>query len=139
MRPIKYIVLHCTATSPDASIHSIMNYWRNVLKWKSPGYHYLIDKAGIAHNLQSIEKPSNGVAGYNQWSIHISYVGGINDRGKPFDTRTKAQIATQIDLIKELQQKFPTAELLGHRDFPNVKKACPSFDVKTWAKSEFLI
>jgi hypothetical protein len=33
--------------------------------------------------------------------------------------------------IKRLIYKYPKAEVKGHRDFPNVHKACPSFDVKT--------
>ena len=28
----------------------------------------------------------------------------------------------------------PEAEVLGHRDFPDVKKDCPCFDVKEWYK-----
>ena len=34
--------------------------------------------------------------------------------------------------IVELTERYPKAQVLGHRDFPNVKKACPSFDVKQW-------
>lgn len=30
---------------------------------------------------------------------------------------------------------FTAAEVLGHRDFPGVKKECPSFDVRTWLKT----
>jgi N-acetylmuramoyl-L-alanine amidase len=37
-----------------------------------------------------------------------------------------------FDLIVSLTEKYKGASVLGHRDFPNVAKACPSFDVKTW-------
>jgi N-acetylmuramoyl-L-alanine amidase len=40
-----------------------------------------------------------------------------------------------FDLIVSLTEKYPAAEVLGHRDFPNVHKACPSFDVKDWLKN----
>lgn len=134
-REIKYIVLHCTATNQNAKVSSIVNYWKNEKGWKSPGYHFLIDKHGEIHELHPIEKPSNGVAGYNQNSIHISYIGGIGKDGKGLDNRTPEQILSQIKLVTEMKSKFPKAEILGHRDFPNVKKECPSFDVKEWLKS----
>jgi N-acetylmuramoyl-L-alanine amidase len=39
-----------------------------------------------------------------------------------------------FSLIVKLSNKYPKAEILGHRDFPGVAKACPSFDVKSWLK-----
>ena len=38
----------------------------------------------------------------------------------------------KFDKIVELTERYPQAKVIGHRDFPNVAKACPSFDVKTW-------
>lgn len=50
--------------------------------------------------------------------------------GAPKDTRTPEQKKSLLKLLKELKKLYPNAEILGHRDFPNVKKACPSFDAK---------
>ena len=130
MRNINYIAIHCTATQPEASIASIQNYWKNNLGWKNPGYHFIIDRFGNVVNLLPIELVSNGVQGYNSQTINISYVGGIDKSGKPKDTRTEAQKQSILKLLKELRVKFPKAKIQGHRDFPNVKKACPSFDAK---------
>ena len=130
MRNINYIAIHCTATQPESSIASIQNYWKNNLGWKNPGYHYIIDRFGNVINLLPIELVSNGVQGYNSQTINISYVGGIDKSRKPKDTRTEAQKQTILKLLKELRVKFPKAKIQGHRDFPNVKKACPSFDAK---------
>ena len=130
MRNINYIAIHCTATQPEASIASIQNYWKNNLGWKNPGYHYIIDRFGNVVNLLPIELVSNGVQGYNSQTINISYVGGIDKSGKPKDTRTEEQKKTILKLLNELRKKFPNAKIQGHRDFPNVKKACPSFDAK---------
>ena len=130
MRNINYIAIHCTATQPEASIASIQNYWKNNLGWKNPGYHYIIDHFGNVVNLLPIELVSNGVQGYNSQTINISYVGGIDKSGKPKDTRTEAQKQSILKLLKELRVKFPKAKIQGHRDFPNVKKACPSFEAK---------
>ena len=130
MRNINYIAIHCTATQPETSIASIQNYWKNNLGWKNPGYHYIIDRFGNVVNLLPIELVSDGVQGYNSQTINISYVGGIDKSGKPKDTRTEAQKQSILKLLKELRVKFPKAKIQGHRDFPNVKKACPSFDAK---------
>ena len=134
MRAIKYIVLHCTATPQNTTIDSIKKYWSEVLKWKSPGYHYMIKASGEIVNTFPIDKVSNGVAGYNTPSIHISYIGGVDAKNKPIDNRTDAQKVSQIKLLRDLKNKFPNAEIKGHRDFPKVNKACPSFDVKAWLK-----
>ena len=132
MRTIQYIVLHCTATSQNASVEAIVRYWKNVKKWRTVGYHYIIEANGTVHNLLPIEKISNGVAGYNSVSIHIAYVGGIDSKGRAIDNRTIQQKARQIELITYLSNKFPVAKIVGHRDFPKVNKACPSFDVSSW-------
>jgi N-acetylmuramoyl-L-alanine amidase len=134
MRKIKYIVLHCTATHQNATVSGILRYWREDLKWKNPGYHYLISKDGEIHHIHDINKIANGVKGYNAESIHISYIGGIDNNNKPLDNRTPEQIKSQIRLIDLLKEQYPDAEILGHRDFPGVKKSCPSFDVRTWLK-----
>lgn len=132
MRVINYIVLHCTATSQKTKVESITRYWKETLGWNNPGYHFIILPDGTIVNLQPIEKPSNGVAGFNSNSLHISYIGGIDDKGRPIDNRTDAQKQAQIKLIKLYKNQFPNAQIKGHRDFPGVKKDCPSFDVAEW-------
>ena len=129
MREIKWIVVHCTATPQNTTVQSIQNYWKNNLGWKSPGYHRLIDPFGRIHILSEYNKPTNGVAGYNANSVHISYIGGVDGK-KAVDNRTEEQKATMLDLLKELKRLYPNAKIQGHRDFPKVKKACPSFDAK---------
>lgn len=132
MRLIKYCVLHCTATQPEASVEAIKNYWKSI-GWKRPGYHILVDANGIPHYLAPFDQITNGVKGYNLESIHISYIGGIDRDGKPKDTRTPQQKATLLKCIKEALE-FVGRKLIiqGHRDFPGVNKACPSFDCKEY-------
>lgn len=134
MRKIDYIAVHCTATQPTASIVAIQRYWKDILGWKSPGYHYIIEADGKVTNLQPEEKPSNGVKGFNQVSINVSYIGGVDEKGKPKDTRTPAQKSALLTILQQLKTKYPSARIQGHRDFPGVVKACPSFD----AKSEYI-
>lgn len=132
MRAIKYIAIHCTATSQLATVASIVKYWKEKLKWKYPGYHYIIEASGKVTELLSIEKVSNGVAGFNSVSINIAYIGGVFESGKTVDNRTPEQRASMSKLVKELKIQFPEAIVQGHRDFPNVHKECPCFDVKKW-------
>ncbi len=135
MREIDYIVLHCTATPQNTTVESILRYWRDTLGWKSPGYHYVVDTRGKRFILETILKPTNGVKGYNSRSIHISYIGGIDENGKAKDTRTREQKEEMECIIRELIEKLPCKpDILGHKDFPNVSKDCPSFDVQKWLK-----
>ena len=129
MRNITHIVVHCTATPQSTKVASIQRYWRENLKWKSPGYHFLIEANGTVHNLQPINLPSNGVAGHNANSIHVSYIGGVNGQ-RAVDNRTDAQKTALLTILRDLKRQFPNAIIQGHRDFPRVAKACPSFDAK---------
>ncbi len=134
MRNIKRIVLHCTATPQNTTVQSILNYWKNVKGWKNPGYHYLVEANGKVHNLLPVNEIANGARGYNYNSIHISYIGGIDNEKNPMDNRTDAQKQATLALIATLRLNYINVPILGHRDLPNVTKACPSFDVKNWIK-----
>lgn len=144
-RSIKYLVVHCTATSQAATIESIKAGWREK-GWNNPGYHYLVKPNGMIVQLQDEEKIANGVKGFNKESIHISYIGGIDKEGKPLDNRTKEQQESIFNKLMELLEKYPGAEIRGHRDFSPDKdgdgviewyeyiKCCPCFEVKQWLK-----
>lgn len=134
MRKITHIVLHCTAGPQSQTVEAIQEYWRNVLGWRNPGYHIIIRPNGEEVHLLPISQVSNGVAGHNANSIHISYIGGVDEKNRAVDNRTNAQKGTQIDLLRKFKAMFPDAVICGHRDFPGVSKACPSFDVKSWLK-----
>jgi N-acetylmuramoyl-L-alanine amidase len=139
MRTIKFLVVHCTATAQNATIKALQNGWK-ALGWSRPGYHYVVFPDGSYRALLDIELPSNGVAGFNANSIHVSYIGGVGPDGKPADTRTDAQKATLLRLLTENKKRFPAAKILGHRDFSPDKngngkvdyweriKECPCFD-----------
>lgn len=132
MRTIKYIAIHCTATSQLATVASIQKYWKEKLGWKSPGYHFLIKPDGERVQLLPISQISNGVAGFNSVTINIAYIGGVDANGKPIDNRTEKQKEMMLQTIIELKKDFPNAIVQGHRDFPNVKKDCPCFNAKEW-------
>ncbi|MGN7787193.1 N-acetylmuramoyl-L-alanine amidase [Niabella sp. 22666] len=138
-RQIKYIAVHCTATPTTATVEQIQQYWKEKLCWKKPGYHYIIKRNGTIVNLLSETLIANGVSGYNSNAIHISYIGGIDARGNATDNRTAAQQQAMFKRLLQLNEKYPQAAILGHRDFPGVAKACPSFDVRKWLKTYKLL
>ena len=53
---------------------------------------------------------------------------------RPQDTRTPAQRAALAEYVREFHRRHPNVRIVGHRDLPNVHKACPSFDVAAWLK-----
>lgn len=144
MRNIEYIAVHCTATGQNTTVESIKKYWKEKLGWKSPGYHYIIDKDGKIFELLPEANISNGVKGFNSKSINIAYIGGIDLSRDPIDNRTFEQKMSLKALLITLQEKYLDAVIQGHRDFsPDLNndgeisedefiKHCPSFDVKQW-------
>ena len=130
MRIIKYLAVHCTATAQKAKVEDIQRYWREHLGWTMPGYHFIILPDGTIVELLSIDKVSNGVKNFNSVTINISYIGGIDKNNNPIDNRTLQQKESLIKLLTKLKKQFPLAIIQGHKDFPNVKKACPSFNAK---------
>jgi N-acetylmuramoyl-L-alanine amidase len=143
MRQIKWIVIHCTAGGQKQTIDSIRAWWKT-LGWKKPGYHRVIAPDGTVHKLAEYSEVTNGVAGFNANSIHISYIGGVDKDGRAVDNRTPEQKEKMAELVRELRKAYPKAVIQGHRDFSPDKnrdgviqpnewmKTCPSFSVKTW-------
>lgn len=141
MREIKYIAVHCTASSQQTTIKELQQEFRRK-GWKNPGYHYVVAADGAITQLLDEEKVSNGVKGFNSVSVNVAYIGGIDTNAKPIDNRTDEQKASLRSLLKLLHKKYPTAVIQGHRDFsPDLNhdgritsneyiKACPCFDAK---------
>lgn len=139
MRKIKRIFIHCTAGSQKQTVADLRTEFKRK-GWKNPGYHYVISPDGAITQLLDEQQVSNGVKGYNQTSINVAYIGGIDSNGKAIDNRTEAQKASLIRLLKELRGRYPKAQILGHRDIsPDTNhngkvdsweriKECPCFD-----------
>ena len=126
-RKITHLFVHCTATYQNATVTGILNYWKNNKGWKNVGYHVLLPKKGFT-TIADFDQITNGVKGYNYRSVHISYIGGIDDNRKPFDNRTDEQKRLINAFIEEMVNRFPNIKVLGHNEASN--KACPCFHVK---------
>jgi len=165
---INNIVIHCSAGF--GNVASIQFFWKNTLKWKSKGYHFIIDTDGTIYYLFSnsekngyttdasklnLELITNGVMSFNSSTIHITYIGGVENIGttkKPIwkgkDTRTSAQkqsiekcIQISVNWLKSKGKDVnKNLGIVGHRDFSPDKdkngiiakweriKECPCFD-----------
>ena len=132
LKVVKYLVVHCTATplSQRVSVEDI-DRWHKAKGWSGIGYHWYVDRDGHIFPGRSEREAGAHVIGYNHCSIGICYEGGLDEQGNSADTRTPAQKAALLFIIKDLKQSYPNAIVLGHRDFPSVHKDCPCFDAKT--------
>ena len=135
MRTIDRIIVHCAATPEGKDFHAAdIDRWHRQRKFKCIGYHYVIDLDGTVERGRPDEMIGAHCTGYNQHSIGVCYIGGMDKQNKnPKDTRTQAQKDALWDLLFLLKQKYPAATIAGHRDFAN--KACPSFDATKEYKS----
>lgn len=132
-RIIDKIVIHCSATKPSQDFGYQHIYKMHINRGFSDiGYHYIIKRDGELQPGRDENKPGAHVAGHNLNSIGICLIGGVNEKMKAENNFTEAQWATLEPLVANLLTNHPHAEVLGHRDFPGVKKDCPCFDVRSW-------
>lgn len=133
MRKITQIVIHCSATPEGKAFTAAdIDRWHRERGFNRIGYHFVVGLDGSIQTGRDIADVGAHVAGHNANSIGIVYIGGLAKDGKtPKDTRTPAQKEAIRHLVDTLKGYHPGVEVLGHRDFHGVAKACPSFDVKT--------
>jgi N-acetyl-anhydromuramyl-L-alanine amidase AmpD len=139
MLPIKYLTIHCTAT-PEGRNNTAaeVRAW-DVDRFGQPSYHWVIELDGTRVRHLKDDQIGAHVGGHNSGNIGISYVGGtesLNAGGKPKDTRTAAQKTSMLTLVRTYKDRYPGIVVRGHRDWPGVSKACPSFDVAKWLEEE---
>ena len=133
MRRIDLIVIHCTASRPNQHISmELLHQMHRARGWRCCGYHYYITRDGQLR----IGRPEDEIGAharhYNAHSIGICYEGGLDDKGRPADTRTPAQRAALIALLRSLKVDYPRAEIVGHCELEGVHKDCPCFDVSEY-------
>lgn len=88
------------------------------------GYHFVVGVNGAVFNGRHLEEIGAHAQGFNQKSIGICLVGT--------DQFSIDQWNSLATLVSGLRTKFPSAQVLGHRDLPKVAKSCPGFDVHAW-------
>ena len=128
MRSITLIVVHCSATRCNRPfpVTALIRCHRE--RFGFTGYHYYVTRDGRVTQTRHEQLPGAHARGYNEHSIGVCYEGGLDAQGRVADTRTRAQKKALHELLKRLKDKYPQARIVGHRDLPGVKKACPCFD-----------
>ncbi|MEG2163110.1 MAG: N-acetylmuramoyl-L-alanine amidase [Bacteroidales bacterium] len=137
MREIKEIIIHCTAT-PEGREVSVaeIDRWHRERGFNGIGYHFVVGLDGKVYKGRDVATVGAHCAGHNANSIGVAYVGGVDGALRPKDTRTAAQRAAIVALVKKLKCEYPLSAVHGHNEFAS--KDCPSFDVQKWLKEERL-
>lgn len=88
------------------------------------GYHYFIKLDGEVQTGRHPDETGSHVKGANVDNIGICLAGT--------DQYTMAQWTSLNLLVNTLMDSYPVVAVKGHRDWPNVNKSCPGFDVGSW-------
>lgn len=147
MKPIKLIVVHCSATpaSRDIGVAEI-RAMHQAKGWRDVGYHYVIRRDGRVEKGRPDTVAGAHVQGHNTGSLGICLVGGVKPDMTAETNFTQAQYEALRVLLTDLTRAHPKARVCGHRDLSPDRngdgavqpgewvKACPTFDVATWWK-----
>ena len=130
-----FLVVHCSATKPSMDIgKKEIDRWHRERGFFCIGYHFVIRRDGSVEEGRPLMQPGAHVQGINDRSVGVCMVGGVAEDGKTPDPNfTPEQWDTLTVLLKGLKEKFPHAKIKGHNEFAN--KACPSFSVQDWLKT----
>ena len=129
-RNIKEIIVHCSATpeGKDFTVSDIKR-WHLQRGFSDIGYHWVVYRDGTIVSGRPESISGAHCTGHNSISIGVCYIGGCASDGKtPKDTRTEAQKAALVKLLKALKVKYPRAKIYPHYKF--AAKACPSFNAE---------
>jgi len=153
-RAIDAIIIHCSATpngrwttAPDIDRwhdergFARRGYWRMKFnqELRAIAYHYVILIDGTTATGRHEDEVGSHAGGFNAKTIGVCMVGT--------DKFSAAQWAALAKLVAELQERYPDAKVLGHRDLsPDLNgngiiepdewvKICPGFNVAEWLVS----
>lgn len=142
-KKIQYLVIHCTATQEGREVtrKDIEEWHLQGRGWDRLGYSDMIHLDGKVENLTKYNdndlveshEVTWGATGINSISRHVVYVGGVDKKLRPKDTRTPGQKESMEQYVNKMIKMYPWIKIAGHNQF--AAKACPSFDVPNWLKS----
>lgn len=124
MRRIDYIVIHYSASDYE---HQDAEWIRKIHKkkgWDDIGYHFFIQQSGVIEAGRPLAQIGAHVRYKNRHSIGICLAGLTR-------VPTGHQSRALILLLTLLKPRFPSAQIVGHRDIAKNATDCPGFDVST--------
>lgn len=132
---VAFIVVHHSASKPSGNhdVHDVRR-WHLKRGFVDVGYHYVIPQDGTLQEGRPLDRQGAHVTRFNHLSVGICLIGGVSedDHTVPENNFTDAQLETLAALLTTLQDRFPAAKIVGHRDMPGAKTACPALDVQEW-------
>ena len=130
--PITNLTIHCAATPAGRDVKAATVSAWDQARFGQTSYHHVVELDGTAVRTLPDDTLGAHVGGHNHGNVGVCYIGGVDALGhKPADTRTTAQRATLRAIVERYRTAHPDLVVRGHRDWPGVVKACPSFDVAT--------
>lgn len=126
----KLILVHCTATKPhqDIGVREVRQWHKHDNGWLDVGYHFIIRRNGVIEDGRPVNVVGAHASGFNSDSVGVCLVGGIDSKGEADANFTIEQYQSLKVLLDTLKDKYPEAQVKGHRDVNNGKE-CPSFDI----------
>jgi N-acetyl-anhydromuramyl-L-alanine amidase AmpD len=129
---VQFLTVHCAATPEGRDVKAAQISKWDIARFGQVSYHWVVELDGSKHNTLPDNLLGAHVGGHNHGNIGICYVGGVcADNATPKDTRTAPQKQALRELVALYKARHPGLIVRGHRDWPGVAKACPSFDVGT--------
>ena len=130
---VKEIILHCSATKEgkDFSLKDIER-WHKERGFRKIGYHYVIDRDGTIEKGRKENEMGSHCFGHNNDSIGICYIGGLDTKGKPKDTRTTEQKKSLMELVVDIMSRYNLTiqDVHCHNEYAN--KECPCFTIDSF-------
>ncbi len=129
---IRFLTVHCAATPEGRDVKAATVSAWDVAKFGQVSYHHVIELDGTVVRTLRDDQRGAHTGGANTGNIGVCYIGGMDRLNKrPKDTRTPEQREALRKIVAGYRARFPGIIVRGHRDWPKVAKACPSFDVAT--------
>lgn len=133
----KFIVVHSSATPPSTHVDArVIDRWHRANGWFGIGYHKVIRRDGVIEDGRA-EATVGAHAGpaYNSMSVAVCMAGGVAEANvkQAENNFTAEQFASLKGLLRQWKEKYPDAQIVGHRDLQATE--CPSFNVREWAAS----
>lgn len=137
-----FLIWHTTAT-PDIdawTARRVVEYHTIDLGWGRSGYSKIVERNGNIHNAWDIDlsdgfqpfEVTYGARELNPYSLHYSWMGGMDSNGASIDNRTDKQKESMDQITQDIVALHPDILIAGHNDFHAT--ACPGFDLKSWLR-----
>ncbi|RDH41562.1 N-acetylmuramoyl-L-alanine amidase [Zooshikella ganghwensis] len=127
---ITRLVVHCSDTPNDRDVTAAdIHRWHKERKWSGIGYHKVIRRDGTVENGRPEYWKGAHVKGYNSKSLGVCLIGRDEFTADQFDSLDR--------VLTRWKDKYPLAEICGHRDL-DPHKSCPNFDVGEWWDSNIV-